>query len=80
MSRNVAGGAPSSGVRRPSAGDPTACRVDSRLDARQAVEGREDDDLAAGSAEELDIPGARSTPSSADVRSDDHGVPNGEPP
>jgi len=82
MSRNFPGGAPSTGIGRQSGDDPTARgadRADSRLDARQGVEGREDDDLAAGSAEERDVRGARSTPSSADVRSDDQGVPNGEP-
>jgi hypothetical protein len=82
MSRHFPGGAPSTGVGRQSGADPSARgadRVDSKLASRQAIEGREDDDLAAGSAEELDIRGARSTPSSADVRSDDQGVPNGEP-
>ena len=82
MSRHFPGGAPSTGVGRQSSNDPAtrgADRIDSKLDARQAIEGREEDDLAAGSAEELDIRGARSTQSAADVRSDDRGVPNGEP-
>lgn len=82
MTREFPGGAPSTGVGLQSGTDPAARgadRVDSKLDARQAVEGREDDDLAAGTEAELDIRGARSTPSAADVRSDDHGVANGEP-
>lgn len=82
MTRDFSGGAPSTGVGRQGDDDPAthgADRADSPLDARQAVEGREDDDLGAGTEAESWILGARSTPSAADVRSDDRGVPNGEP-
>ena len=82
MTRNFPGGAPSTGVGRQSGDDPTARgadRADSDLDARQALEGREDDDLGAATEREAWIRGARSTPSAADVRSDDMGAPNGEP-
>ena len=82
MTREFPGGAPSTGVGRQSGDDPGARgadRIDSALDARQAVEGRDEDDLSAGSERELEVRGARSTPSAADVRSDDRGVENGAP-
>lgn len=84
MARDFPGGAPSTGVGRQSgssldAAAPGADRIDSPLDTRQAIEGRADDDLAAGSEAEMLARKARSTPSPADVRSDDRGVPDGEP-
>ncbi|GAB6194873.1 hypothetical protein [Lysobacter xanthus] len=82
MAREFPGGAPASGIGRQGDLDPStrgADRADSDLGARQAIEGREEDDLAAGSEAEAWLRGARSTPSSADVRSDDMGAPNGEP-
>ena len=84
MSREFPGGAPATGVGRQTgsaldAVAPGADRADSPLDARQAVEGRDVDDLSAGSEAEMRLRQARSTPSAADVRSDDRGVPNGEP-
>jgi hypothetical protein len=84
MSREFPGGAPATGVGRQSGSalDATtrgADRADAPLDARQAIEGRDADDLAAGSEAEMLARKARSTPSPADVRSDDQGVPNGEP-
>ena len=82
MARNFPGGAPASGIGRQSGDDPTARggdRVDTQIDDRQGIEGRDDDDLAAGSEAEAWRQGARSTPSAADVRSDDRGVENGEP-
>lgn len=81
MARHFPGGAPVSGVGRQGDADPTARgadRIDTELDDRQAIEGR-DDDLAAASENEAWRQAARGTPSSADVRSDDHGVANGEP-
>ncbi|WP_460831680.1 hypothetical protein [Lysobacter humi (ex Lee et al. 2017)] len=56
-----------------------ASRQDTPVATRQAVEGRENDDLAAASEQEAFIRGARSTPPMGDVRSDDMGAPNGEP-
>ena len=82
MARNFPGGAPVSGIEGQGDLDPSsrgADRVDSTLGSRQAVEGREDDDLGAGSEGEMWTQGARSTPSAADVRSDDMGAPNDEP-
>jgi hypothetical protein len=84
MSREFPGGAPASGVGRQSdsaldAASRGADRADSPLDARQSIEGRDDDDLSAGTEAEMLARKARSTPSPADVRSDDRGVPNGEP-
>ena len=82
MARNFPDGAPVSGIEGQGDLDPAtrgADRVDSRIADRQALEGREDDDLAAGSEGEAWLEGARSTPPAADVRSDDQGTPNGEP-
>lgn len=82
MARNFPGGAPVSGIEGQAGFDPASCgadRVDSKLGSRQAIEGREDDDLGAASEAEMWREAARSTPSSADVRSDDMGAPNDEP-
>lgn len=75
----------SSGVGSRS-GDPTpggstlgAFQHDTPVGTRQALEGREEDDLAAASEDEAFRRAARSTPPMGDVRSDDRGVPNGEP-
>lgn len=68
------GGDPAAG-----GGSLGASRQDTPVATRQAVEGREGDDLAAASEEEAFRRAARSTPPMGDVRSDDRGVPNGEP-
>ncbi|GAB1596799.1 hypothetical protein [Lysobacter claricitrinus] len=82
MADDISGGAPASGVGRQNDGDPTARgadRITTSIDDRQAIEGRDDDDLAAASEREAVRQAARSTPSSADVRSDDRGLPDDEP-
>ncbi|AXK72868.1 hypothetical protein DWG18_11640 [Lysobacter sp. TY2-98] len=82
MAGNLSGGVPRSGIGRQGDADPTARgadRIDTELDDRQAIEGRDDDDLSAATEAEAWRRAARSTPSSADVRSDDRGVPDGEP-
>jgi hypothetical protein len=84
MSREFPGGAPATGVGRQNGSTLDAAirgadRADAPLDARQAVEDRDADDLGAGSEAEMLARQARSAPSPADVRSDDQGVPNGEP-
>lgn len=71
--------APHSGDRAPGGSTLGASRQDTPVSTRQAVDGREDDDLAADSEAEAVRRAARSTPPMGDVRSDDRGVPNGEP-
>lgn len=68
------GGDPAPGGSRPG-----ASRQDMPVATRQAVDGRDEDALAAAGEAEALRRGARSTPPMGDVRSDDRGVPNGEP-
>jgi hypothetical protein len=66
----------------PGGSNAGAERHDSRIGDRQAVEGREADDLGAASEDRMLREGARSTPPMGDVRSDagaGAGPGNGEP-
>ena len=59
-----------SGDPRPGGSTAGAERPDSKVGTRQAIEGKEEDDLSAASEEGAFLTGARSTPPMGDVRSD----------
>ena len=59
-----------SGDPRPGGSTAGAARRDSKVGTRQAIEGKEDDDLSATSEEGAFLTGSRSTPPMGDVRSD----------
>ncbi|CAA9325943.1 MAG: hypothetical protein AVDCRST_MAG71-1490 [uncultured Lysobacter sp.] len=52
---------------------------DNTLRAQQALEGTEDDDLGAGTEEEMLLRASRATPPMRDVRSDVSSAATGEP-
>lgn len=64
---------------RPGGSDGGTHAPDNTLGAQQALEGTEEDDLGAGSEEEMLLRASRATPPMRDVRSDVSSSSNGEP-